>query len=135
MSEEMQPVAKWLTQEWFDLHLELAETQLYVPGVTVTVQTVITDAPDGDIAYYWIADKGKLVDTRLGSLDQPDVTFITSYESAYLMQIGDLDANTAFTRGKIRAEGDQVKIEELLPGAASQEFKDFGAAVFAKTEF
>jgi putative sterol carrier protein len=128
-------MAKWLTQDWFDLHLELAKSQTYLPGVTAKVQTVITAAPEGDVTYYYVVDNGNLVENHTGWLDDAEVTFRTSYEDALSMQYGQLDPNIAFAQGKVTADGDPAKLEALQFAAASAEFKQFGQAVLTKTEF
>jgi putative sterol carrier protein len=128
-------MAKWLTQEWLDISTTLAVDQPVRPGATARLQYVIEGGPDGTVEYYWIVEDGKLIDNRLGSLADSEVTLTEEYEDALAMQKGELDANTAFMQGKIKVTGDVAKLMALLPITMSPEFHQFQAAVLAVTEF
>jgi putative sterol carrier protein len=126
---------KWLTQEWLDESTKLAADQPVRPGASARLQYRVTGGPDGEIEYYWIVEDGKLVENRLGRVDDPEVTLVEDYADALAMQKGELDANTAFMQGKITVEGDVAKLMSLLPLTMSPEFHAFQAAVLAITEF
>lgn len=128
-------MAKWLTQEWLDESTRLAEGQPERPGSTARLQYVIVDGPDGDVAYYWIIVDGRLVENRLGHLDDSEVTLTETYDDAKAIQRGELDANAAFMQGRIKVGGDVAKLMALLPITTSPEFQAFNAAVLAITEF
>lgn len=128
-------MAKWLTQEWLDESIRLAETQPVRPGASARLQYVVTDGPDGDILYYWIVSDGKLIENRLGTLEDSEVTMTETYEDAMAMQKGELDANAAFMQGKVKVTGDVGKLMALLPITMSPEFHEFSQAVLAITEF
>ena len=128
-------MAKWLTQEWLDESTRLAVDQPERPGASARLQYRITGGPEGDVEYYWIVVDGKLVENRLGTLADAEVTLIESYEDAEALQRGELDANTAFMQGKIAVEGDVAKLMSLLPITMSPEFAAFQEAVLAITEF
>jgi putative sterol carrier protein len=128
-------VAKWLSQEWLDESTRLAVGQPERPGASARLQYVITGAPEGDISYYWIVADGLLVENRLGSLEDPEVTLHESYEDAMAMQKGELDANAAFMQGKIKVSGDVAQLMALLPITMSPEFAAFQESVLEITEF
>ncbi len=128
-------MAKWLTQEWLDASTELAKDQPVRPGASAKLQYVVTDGPDGDIAYYWIVVDGLLVENRLGALVDAEVTLTESFEDAQRMQLGELDANAAFMQGRIKVSGDVAKLMALLPITMSPEFQEFQKKVLAITEF
>jgi putative sterol carrier protein len=128
-------VAKWLSQEWLDESTRLAVGQPERPGASARLQYVITGAPEGDISYYWIVADGHLVENRLGSLEDPEVTLHESYEDAMAMQKGELDANAAFMQGKIKVSGDVAQLMALLPITMSPEFAAFQESVLEITEF
>lgn len=128
-------MAKWLSQEWLDESTRLAETQPVRPGASARLQYVVTDGPDGDILYYWVVSDGKLVENRLGTLEDSEVTMTETYEDAMAMQKGELDANAAFMQGKVKVTGDVAKLMALLPITMSPEFHEFNQAVLAMTEF
>jgi putative sterol carrier protein len=128
-------MAKWLTQEWLDESRRLAAGQPERPGATARLQYVIEGGPDGDVEYYWIVVDGRLVENRLGRLEDAEVTLTESCEDAAAMQRGELDATAAFMQGRIKVGGDVGKLMTLLPITTSPEFEQFNAAVLAVTEF
>jgi putative sterol carrier protein len=128
-------VVKWLSQEWLDESTRLAVDQPERPGASARLQYVITGGPGGDIAYYWIVADGHLMENRLGTLEDSDVTLHESYEDAMAMQKGELDANAAFMQGKIKVSGDVAQLMALLPITMSPEFAAFQASVLEITEF
>ena len=128
-------MAKWLTQEWLDENTRLAVDQPERPGASARLQYRITDGPDGEVDYYWVVVDGKLVENRLGVLADAEVTLIETYEDAKAMQLGELDANTAFMQGRIKVEGDVAKLMSLLPITMSPEFEAFVREVLKITEF
>lgn len=128
-------MAKWLSQEWLDESTRLAVDQPERPGASARLQYVITGGPDGDVAYYWIVTDGRLVENRLGTLDDADVILHESYEDAMAMQKGELDANAAFMQGKIKVSGDVAQLMALLPITMSPEFATFQQTVLKITEF
>lgn len=99
------------------------------------MQYVFTGGPDGDVEFYWVVLDGKLVDNRLGRLEDADVTMTESYEDAMAVQKGELDVNAAFMQGKIRPTGDLDKLMGLLPITMSPEFQAWNEAVSAMTEY
>ena len=129
-------MAKWLSQEWLDESTRLAAGQPERPGASARLQYVITDAPGGeDVSYYWIVADGHLLENRLGTLEDPEVTLHESYEDAMAMQKGELDANAAFMQGKIKVSGDVAQLMALLPITMSPEFAAFQSSVLEITEF
>ncbi len=128
-------MAKWLTQEWLDEGLKLAESQPERPGATARMQYVVTGGPEGDIKYYWVLENGKLLESRLGELADAEVTLTESYEDAMRIQKGELDANAAFMQGRVRVTGNMAKLMSLLPITNSPEYKALQAEILVDTEF
>ncbi|MHB1503778.1 MAG: SCP2 sterol-binding domain-containing protein [Acidimicrobiales bacterium] len=128
-------MSKWLTQEWLDQTREMAESQPEHPGASARMQYVVTGGPDGDISYYWILTDGKIVESRLGTLDDSEVTLTTGYSDAMKIQKGELDANAAFMQGKVKVTGNMAKIMSLLPITNSPEYKKLQAEISAITEY
>ena len=126
---------KWLSQEWLDESTRLAADQPERPGASARLQYVITDAPDGDVLYYWIVNEGHLVENRLGELADAEVTLTETYDDAMAMQKGELDTNAAFMQGKVKVTGDVAKLIALLPITMSPEFQEFQQAVREITEY
>ncbi len=126
---------KWLTQEWHDEYLRLAESQPERPGASARMQYVITGGPDGDVKYYWLLENGKLLDIELGEIPDPEITLTVAYEDAMKIQKGELDANAAFMQGRIKVAGNMAKLMSLLPVTNSPEYKQLQEQVRAVTEY
>ncbi len=126
---------KWLTQEWMDEQTRLAQDQPERPGATARMQYVVTGGPDGDVRYYWVLEDGKLVENALGSLDDAELTLTLSYEDAKKIQTGELDAQTAFMQGRIKAEGNMAKLLALMPITNSPEYRALQERIREITEY
>ena len=114
---------KWLSQEWLDESKKLAEGQPERPGASARMQYVVTGGPDGDIKYYWVLENGKLLESQLGEMPDPEVTLTQSYEDALKIQKGELDANAAFMQGRVKVTGNMAKLMSLLPLTNGPEYK------------
>ena len=87
-------MAKWLSAEWMDEYLNMAQSQPSRPGATATIQYEIVGGPDGDVFYYWIVEDGKLLECKLGELDEPEVVLSQEWTDAMAIQRGELDARS-----------------------------------------
>lgn len=126
---------KWLSQEWLDESKKLAESQPERPGASARMQYVVTGGPDGDIKYYWVLENGKLQESKLGEMPDPEVTLTQSYEDAKKIQQGELDANAAFMQGRVKVTGNMAKLMALLPLTNAPEYKQLQEQIQAITEF
>jgi putative sterol carrier protein len=116
-------VPKYLTQEWLDEARELAKDQPARAGASATIQYVVTGGPDGDIKYYWVLEDGKLLESHLGDIAEPEITMTLSYEDSVKVHRGELDPNAAFMQGRMKVSGDMGKLMTLLPLTMSPEYK------------
>jgi len=128
-------VPKYLTQEWLDTTRELAADQPERPGATVKMQYVVTGGPEGDINYYWILENGKLLESKLGTLADAEVTLTQSYDDATKVQKGELDANAAFMQGRVKVTGNMAKLMSLLPLTNAPEYKALQEKIAGITEY
>jgi putative sterol carrier protein len=126
---------KWLTQEWLDESKKLAESQPERPGASARMQYVITGGPDGDVKYYWVLENGKLLESQVGEMPDPEVTLTTTYEDALKIQKGELDANAAFMQGRVKVTGNMAKLMSLLPLTNAPEYKQLQTEIQAITEY
>ncbi|HSO95859.1 MAG TPA: SCP2 sterol-binding domain-containing protein [Acidimicrobiia bacterium] len=126
---------KYLTQEWLDDARALAQDQPERPGVSATMQFVVTGAPDGDITYYWVVENGRLIEASLGHLPDAEVTLTTTYADSVAIQKGDLDANAAFMQGKTKVTGNMAKLMLLMPLTMAPEYQALQDQVRARTEY
>ena len=126
---------KWLTQEWLEEERRLAESQPERPGASARMHYVVTGGPDGDVRYYWLLENGRLLDSQLGELSDPEVTLTTNYDDAMKIQQGELDANAAFMQGRVKVTGNMAKIMSLMPLTNKPEYKQIQEKLRADTEF
>lgn len=128
-------MSKWLSQEWLDEARKLADSQPERPGASARMQYVVTGGPEGDIKYYWVLENGKLLESELGEMPDPEVTLTQTYEDAMKIQKGELDANAAFMQGRIKVTGNMAKLMALLPLTNSPEYKQLQSEIQAVTEY
>ena len=126
---------KYLSQEWLDEGRKLAEDQPVRPGATARIQYHTTGGPDGDVKYYWVLEDGKLLESNLGELSDPDFTLTMSYEDAVKVQKGELDPNAAFMQGRMKVSGNMAKLMSLLPLTNSPEYRALQEQIREITEF
>ena len=115
-------MTKYLSQDWLDRARGMAAAQPERPGATAQIQWLVAKGPDGDIAYWWQLRDGRLVESALGKLDEPDITLSLSYEDSVKIQRDELDANAAFMQGRMKVAGDMGKFLHLLPITNSPEY-------------
>jgi putative sterol carrier protein len=128
-------MSQYLSQEWLDETRKLAEGQPVRPGATARIQYVNTGGPEGDIKYYWVLEDGKILDSQLGDVDDPDFTLTMTYDDAMKVQKGELDANAAFMQGRMKVAGNVAKLMTLLPLTNSSEYKQLREQVREMSEF
>ena len=128
-------MSKWLTQAWLDETRSMAEGQPERPGASARMQYVVTGGPDGDIEYYWVLENGKITESKLGKLEDAEVTLTTAFPDAMKIQKGELDANAAFMQGKVKVTGNMAKVMSLLPITNAPEYKTLQAEISAITEY
>ena len=128
-------MAKYLTQEWLDEARELAKGQPERPGASATMQYVITGGPDGEVRYYWVLKDGKLLESHLGKIDDPELTLTLSYDDAVLVQQGELDPNAAFMQGRMKVTGDMAKLLQLMPLTMSPEYQALQGQIREITQY
>jgi putative sterol carrier protein len=128
-------MSKWLTQEWLDETCKMAEGQPERPGASAKMQYVVTGGPEGEVKYYWVLENGKLNESRLGELPDPEVTMTQTYEDAMRIQKGELDANAAFMQGRIKVSGNMAKLMSLMPLTNAPEYKELQKQIQEITEY
>jgi hypothetical protein len=128
-------VARYLTQEWLDLTREMAADQPERPGASVRMNYVVTGGPDGDVEYHWILENGRLLESRLGLLDDGEVTLATAYADSVGIARGDLDMNAAFMQGRVKVTGNMAKLMSLLPLTSAPEYQQLQERIRGVTDF
>ena len=126
---------KYLTQEWLDEARELAKDQPERPGASATIQYVVSGGLDGDVKYYWVLENGKLLESQLGDIAEPEITMTLSYDDSVSVQQGELDPNAAFMQGRMKVSGNMGKLMQLMPLTMSPEYKALQEQIRAITEY
>ncbi|HVE92733.1 MAG TPA: SCP2 sterol-binding domain-containing protein [Actinomycetota bacterium] len=107
-------MAKYLSDEWATAAREALNSsdsfKNASKGVDLTIEQVITGAPESGEARYWIEIKDSSVDGGTGSASNPDVTISQSYETAVAINKQELNAQAAFMQGKLRVTGNMGKL-------------------------
>ena len=104
-----------------------------LPEITVSVRInqVITEVPfgDGTISAYVDTSDGEF-HLELGELDEPDAVLMTDYATAKAMMV-DQDPTVAmqsFLAGKIKVQGDMMKLMAMQTAMPANEFSERVAA-------
>ena len=126
---------QYLTQEWLDEARELAKDQPERPGASTTIQYVVNGGPDGVVKYYWVLENGRLLESQLGEIAEPEVTMTLSYADSVSIQRGELDPNAAFMQGRMKVAGNMGKVMALMPLTMSPEYKAVQEEIRAITQY
>ena len=125
----------WLSSEWFAETFKMSATQPERPGATARIQYVIEGGPSGAIKYYWLVENGKLTESKLGEIDDAEITLTQSYDDAMKIQKLQLDANAAFMQGRLKVDGNIGKLMSLLPVTSSAEYRQLQKEILEVTDF
>jgi len=101
---------KFLTEEWAKAVTEgLAASEPFTSSAAMSLQFVVTDAPEGEAKFYMGAT-GDTPIQAIGEMGEPDVTITSTYETAEAIFKGDLNTQMAFMTGKIKVAGNMAKL-------------------------
>lgn len=104
---------RYLSLDWIDaLTAEVAASGALQELATTTdlgVTQVITDGPEGDVTYH-LAVGGGIASFGAGPADPEDVRFDEDWATAVAVATGELNAQEAFIKGRIRLTGDHAKL-------------------------
>lgn len=81
-------------------------------GQSAKLQQQVEGAPGGDVRYWLSIDGGK-VQVGRGDLEGAEATMIQSYETAVAMSKGELNGQSAFMQGKLKVNGNLMKLMQL----------------------
>jgi putative sterol carrier protein len=107
---------KFLSEEWANTMTEALnssdEFKQAASGQQVTLQQVVTDAPDGEAKYYFKLDGGA-ANIGLGEAADAEATITQNYETAVAIVKQELNAQNAFMQGKLKISGNMMKLMQL----------------------
>jgi len=120
----------FLSEEWMTAAKEIRERYAgQVPEVTTSIRInqIITDVPfgDGEVRSYLDTSSGA-VTMELGELEAADATVTTDYATAKALFV-DQDqavAMQAFMSGKIKVQGDMMKMMAMQTAIPSNDFTE-----------
>lgn len=128
-------MVSYLSAEWMALFKELAAEFPETPGATARLQYVITGGPGGEVRYHHVIDNGNTLEHALGDDPEAEVTLTASYDDKRKVDMGELDANTAFMQGRVKVSGNIAKVMALLPLTNKAEYKAILAKVHDQSEY
>src|SRR5436309_7357267 len=127
---------KSLSEEWHKEFQRLWNDLLPDrPGTSARTQNKITGGPNGDEAYYWVIQDGKLTEAMVGESPDSEVTITTGYPDSVKIQKGELDPNAAFMQGRMKVAGNMGKLMSLMPLTQSPEYKAIQQKINEITEY
>ena len=104
---------KFLTEEWATASQNAMNADpgfvSAIGGQTARLQQVVTGVPDGDVRYYVKLEDGK-AEVAIGDVDNPDATITQDYDTAKGISTGELSAVAAYMSGKLRVQGNLMKL-------------------------
>jgi putative sterol carrier protein len=106
---------KFLSDEWAKAVTEALNAneawKQQAAGKTVKIQNVVA-APDGERKYYLNLEKGNS-EVSTGELPDAEATLSSDYETAAAMSRNELNATAAYMSGKLKIQGDLMKLMQL----------------------
>jgi putative sterol carrier protein len=101
-------VARYLSEQWFgEVAAALDGRGGDAPGaaeVRLVLQELVTDTPDGDVAYSLRIEDGRLA-LRTGDHGDADVTISQDYATAVALHRGEVTLQDAFMHGRVKVAG------------------------------
>jgi putative sterol carrier protein len=92
--------------------------QAAAKGQGARIQQKISGAPDGDVAYGFVLDGGKVQMTR-GDIDGAEATVTQDYPTAVAIGKQELSGQQAFMQGKLKVSGNLMKIMQIQGALAA----------------
>jgi len=124
----------FLSSEWMDAARAIREKYAdEVPDIptVIKINLSVVDVPfdDDTVDAYFDTSSGSL-QLELGELDEPDATITTDYETAQALFVEQDQAMAmqSFLEGKIKVQGDMMKMMAMQTAIPSNEFTDTIAA-------
>ncbi|RAJ32088.1 cytochrome P450 [Kitasatospora sp. SolWspMP-SS2h] len=135
---EQRPTApgtvRFLSPEYLAAMESLAPSeQPAIPHVNVKVQFRATEAPEGEVDYHLLIEKGAVVGAGRGPLVDADLEITARYRDLLDFQSTRLDATEAFVSGRFAVSGDRAKLLELMMVLQSGTYHQYVAELWERT--
>lgn len=108
---------KFLTEEWAQAMTDALNSsddfRKAAASHQAKLQQVVTDVPDGgEVKYYFKLEDGSC-EVALGELADAEATISQTYEIAAAINKQELNAQNAFMQGKLKIQGNMMKLMQL----------------------
>jgi hypothetical protein len=128
-------VPEFLSAAWIDA-LDAAAREVTLPDesadVSITVEQVVRDAPDGEVRYHLRLEGGR-ARVHHGAAEAPELRLYSDYDIAVRIQRGEINAQDALTAGRLKVQG---RLETLLHASdAIRALQDLFTPLRAVTTF
>jgi putative sterol carrier protein len=108
---------KFLSEEWARAMTDALNTsedfRKAAANHQAKLQQVVTEIPDGGDAKYYFRLEGGTAEVALGELADAEATISQNYETAAAINKMELNAQTAFMQGKLKIQGNMMKLMQL----------------------
>lgn len=107
---------RFLSAEWLDLRMAKSAGFVLPLDMDLRVQHVVTDGPDGAVIHYFDEIRcGRLHDSGLGDIDDPDLTVTSTWSDELNLLSGELDPYVTVVEGRVLIDGDYSQLLSYLP--------------------
>jgi putative sterol carrier protein len=128
-------VADFLSAEWIEA-LDAAARAATLPetasAVSITIEQVVRDAPDGESHYHLRIEDGR-ARVQPGPAAAPDLLLFADYDVAARIQRGEVNAQEALAAGRLKVQGRFAHL--LRVDDALRALEDVFAPVRAETTY
>jgi putative sterol carrier protein len=128
-------VADFLSAEWIEA-LDTAARAATLPetasAVSITIEQVVRDAPDGESRYHLRIEDGR-ARVEPGPAASPDLRLFADYDVAARIQRGEVNAQEALAAGRLKVQGRFAHL--LRVDDALRALEDVFAPVRAETTY
>ena len=100
-------MADFLSAEWIealDAAARAAQLPEAVAALSITVEQVVRDSPDGEACYHLRIENGR-AHVQAGPAVSPDLRLFADYDIAVRIQRGEVNAQEALAAGRLKVQG------------------------------
>jgi putative sterol carrier protein len=128
-------MVEYLSDGWYAEYTRLGRELPVQEGMTMTMQYVVNDGPEGDVRYYMRVQDGQVVEVAGGEAESPDITMSMKHQNAVKIQRGDISPSTAVMTGKVKSRGNMKQLMKMMPLLGSDAYQALDAELRDKTQF
>lgn len=122
-----------LSQAWLDLQRELTADLPARPGAAARIEYRVTGGPGGEVLFHQVMEDGRIVDNRLGPVEDPDFSVQIGHADFVDVVRGELDQTVGFMQGRVKVTGNIGRMLSVLPVTTSPPWRAAADKVLAAT--